>query len=226
VVQDGISSIRDLRAPSTAATWDTLLDLLSLGARLARQRGEIERADAQLAQAERIASRLDRPLDALGAQLLRIQFHGAGGKAPPDADAVRALAARRFLALGDAMLREHPGVVRSAAQALGGEDGDVLVRAIDLLGISATDLDALAEHIERLRDADSVFGAWLQDYASRRGVTHDPVGVRELLDRLATTNRLGELARALVAQSEPDSEIRRRLIAMLPAATTTVKGFP
>jgi cellulose synthase operon protein C len=229
-VEDGISSIRDLRAPSTAATWESLLDLLTLGARFLHERGEDTRADLQLAEAERIAARLDRPLDALGAQLIRVRLQHAGAEVSEDPQAVRKRACRRFMALDDPTLRENPSVVRSVAQELGGEDGDVLVRAIDLLGIAPTearDVDELVAHVERLAAADTAFAAWLEDYASRRGMRPgDADGVRDLLVRLAKTGRLGELARVLVAQSEPDNETRRLLIAMLPASTSGLDHFP
>jgi hypothetical protein len=222
-VEKGISSIRDMRAPSTAAVWDTLLDLLILGGRFLSERGRNRTADLQLAEAEGIAERLGRGLDALGAQLIRVRLQARGGA---EADAVRRRASSSFLALGDAELREKPALVRSVAEELGSGDGDVLARAIDLLDMRPSDpskLDALAAHIRELAAADPELAAWLQEYASRRGVRlRDAADVGALLQRLLRTGRLGELARALVAQSDPNSETRRLLIELLSPSAAHV----
>ena len=225
-VNEGISSIRDLRSPSTAAVWDTLLDLLILGARFLHDRGKERMADLQLAEAENIAERLGRGVDALGTQLMRVGLQRAGDADAEGAQAVRKRASRRFLALDDAELREKSMVVRSVAEELAGEDKEVLIRAIDLLGVAPSDpreLDALAAHIGQLTASDAELAAWLQDYAARRGVRlHDAAGVRELLERLVSTGRLEELARALAAQSSPNDETCRLLIAMLSGSPTGV----
>jgi cellulose synthase operon protein C len=226
-VDEGISSIRgDLGSPSTAAVWDTLLDLLILGARFLHDRGKERMADLQLAEAEHIAERLGRGLDVLGTQLMRIRLRRAGDADAEGAQAVRKQASRRFLALDDAELRDRSTVVRSVVEELAGEDKDVLIRAIDLLGVAPSDppeLDALAAHIGKLMATDAEFAAWLQDYAARRGVRlQDAAGVRELLERLMSTGRLEELARALVAQSSPNDETCRLLIAMLSGPPTRV----
>jgi cellulose synthase operon protein C len=223
VVERGISSIEDGRARSGLRILESLLDLLLLAAKLLEAAGQGEPADRELQQAEGLAKKLGRGPDVLATLLYRLQLQRIHGLHPEEAEELRDQTASCFLELPDEDLRRQPALVRSVALELGIHNGDVLNRAVDLLGLRVSapgQLDEFAHEIVALTGRRSDFAPWLYDYATLRGVRmHDlETGVPELLRRLASTHRLDELAPVLIAQSDDDSEIRPLLAGMLPTS--------
>ena len=218
-VQEGVDAIDDQRAPATAAVSSTLLDLLVLGASLLRRRGEAADADRRLEHAELLADRLGRGLDALAMLLVRVNVAGTAHGSQRESLATRA--AQRFLELPPEDLRDQPALVRSMAVELGRDHPDVLVRAIEILGLVEADperLAPLATQVERLMERDREFAAWLERYASQHGIPLKPPerNVQHVLARLAKRRRLDDLAKVLVGASGEDYDVRNLVIELLP----------
>ena len=194
-------------------------------------RGQERIADLKLADAERLAERLDRGLDVLSTQLYRLRLRGSIDEPRTAAGDVGERAARRFLATDEETLRRRPVLVRSMAVELGAENGDVLDRAIQVLGAQIDrpgQHHELAAQVRELQRGDERFAAWLYRFAGDRGVRlhDDSESVNDLIDRLNSTGDLSQLARALVARSEDGSPLRVVVIDLLPetAADTLLGG--
>ena len=224
-VHAGISAIEDQRAPATSEVSSTLMDLLVMGARFVRARGgSPATADRQLDQAERLATRLGRGAEVLDTLLYRLHLQRTSAEELEGAGAVRRRAAQRFLQLGDDELRRQPELARAMAEELGAEDADVLNRAIDVLGLSAADgdaLSALAARAAALAASDEPVARSLVELARRHGVPvagTPPTGaeVRSVLERLAAVGRLGDVAKVLVTRSRDGSDVRAQVVDLLP----------
>ena len=223
-VHAGISAIDDDPGASTPLVTGALLELRQLAARLYEERGRNTSADRQLEEAEHLGQRLGRDLDVLGTPLFRLRLRALESEAHPDVDAVRDRTAQRFLSLDTAELLQQPAVVRMTAQELGGENADVLDRAIDLLGVQVDGVEQreeLVNQIRALERQDRKFADWLREEADRRGVrvTDDEEWVAELVDRLISTDRIADFAGVLVRRSEDGSEMRPLLVDLLPESS-------
>ncbi|MFJ8016963.1 AAA family ATPase [Streptomyces sp. NPDC096339] len=125
------------------------MELLLLSARLAEEDGDLAAADADLVEAEEIATGLGRDFEALGALLARARLTDDSGERDPE---VGGLLAERLGRLSDTELARQPALVRAAAAEVSGEHPRVLERTLDVVGLPDVEegvLDTLAEAIGR-----------------------------------------------------------------------------